>query len=137
MYKHRQTLKAGRPSKQLRMEWTSFRDGLQPGTEETWKLRVVTTDGRPVSAQVMATLYDASLEGKFPHQWSVPYKYCGSWVYYSFNDYDGNYFFFGYPEKGRNSNRQKFVFQYFWGRFPELEKSDGRCTGNYERESQI
>ena len=60
MYKHRQTLKAGRPSKQLRMECTSFRDGLQPGTEETWKLRVVTTDGRPASAQVMATLYDAS-----------------------------------------------------------------------------
>ena len=84
MYKHRQTLKAGRPSKQLRMEWTSFRDGLQPGTEETWKLRVVTTDGQPASAQVMATLYDASLEGKFRINGVCLISIAGHGYYYKF-----------------------------------------------------
>ena len=137
MYKHRQTLKAGRPSKQLRMEWTSFRDGLQPGTEETWKLRVVTTDGRPVSAQVMATLYDASLEGKFPHQWSVPYKYCGSWVYYSFNDYDGNYFSLRTQKKVETSTVKNLCFDTFGANFLNWRKAMEDVQGITKRESQI
>ena len=137
MYKHRQTLKAGRPSKQLRMEWTSFRDGLQPGTEETWKLRVVTTDGRPASAQVMATLYDASLEGKFPHQWSVPYKYCGSWVYYSFNDYDGNYFSLRTQKKVETSTVKNLCFDTFGANFLNWRKAMEDVQGITKRESQI
>ncbi len=137
MYKHRQTLKAGRPSKQLRMEWTSFRDGLQPGTEETWRLRVVTTDGRPTSAQVMATLYDASLEGKFPHQWSVPYKYCGSWVYYSFNDYDGNYFSLRTQKKVETSTVKKLCFDTFGANFLNWRKAMEDVQGITKRESQI
>ena len=137
MYRHRQTLKAGRPSKQLRMEWTSFRDGLQPGTEETWKLRVVTTDGRPASAQVMATLYDASLEGKFPHQWSVPYKYCGSWVYYSFNDYDGNYFSLRTQKKVETSTVKNLCFDTFGANFLNWRKAMEDVQGITKRESQI
>ena len=137
MYKHRQTLKAGRPSKQLRMEWTSFRDGLQPGTEETWKLRVVTTDGRPASAQVMATLYDASLEGKFPHQWSVPYKYCWSWVYYSFNDYDGNYFSLRTQKKVETSTVKNLCFDTFGANFLNWRKAMEDVQGITKRESQI
>ena len=137
MYKHRQTLKAGRPSKQLRMEWTSFRDGLQPGTEETWKLRVVTTDGRPASAQVMATLYDASLEGKFPHQWSVPYKYCGSWIYYSFNDYDGNYFSLRTQKKVETSTVKNLCFDTFGANFLNWRKAMEDVQGITKRESQI
>ena len=137
MYKHRQTLKAGRLSKQLHLEWTSFRDGLQPGTEETWKLRVVTTDGRPVSAQVMATLYDASLEGKFPHQWSVPYKYCGSWVYYSFNDYDGNYFSLGTRKKVEIPTVKNLCFDTFGANFLNWRKAMEDVQGITKRESQI
>ena len=137
MYKHRQTLKAGRPSKQLRMEWTSFRDGLQPGTEETWKLRVVTTNGRPASAQVMATLYDASLEGKFPHQWSVPYKYCGSWVYYSFNDYDGNYFSLDSRKKVEIPTVKNLCFDTFGANFLNWRKAMEDVQGITKRESQI
>ena len=137
MYKHRQTLKAGRPSKQLHMEWTSFRDGLQPGTEETWKLRVVTTDGRPASAQVMATLYDASLEGKFPHQWSVPYKYCGSWVYYSFNDYDGNYFSLDTRKKVEIPTVKNLCFDTFGANFLNWRKAMEDVQGITKRESQI
>ena len=137
MYKHRQTLKAGRPSKQLRMEWTSFRDGLQPGTGETWRLRVVTTDGQPASAQVMATLYDASLEGKFPHQWSVPYKYCGSWVYYSFNDYDGNYFSLRTQKKVETSTVKKLCFDTFGANFLNWRKAMEDVQGITKRESQI
>ena len=58
------------PERKLRLAWTSFRDRLQPGTEETWRLRVTLPDGRPAPAQLMATLYDTSLDAIKPHGWN-------------------------------------------------------------------
>lgn len=57
------------PTKELRFEWTTFRDRLQPGSSETWKLRVLTPDGKLAPAQVMAAMYDASLDQIRPHSW--------------------------------------------------------------------
>ena len=57
------------PDRRLRLAWTSFRDRLQPGAEETWKLRVTLPDGRPAPAQLMAAMYDASLDAFRPHGW--------------------------------------------------------------------
>ena len=59
-----------RPDKELRLSWTSFRDRLQPGTEETWRLRVTLPNGRPAPAQLMATLCAASMDAFKPHVWS-------------------------------------------------------------------
>lgn len=58
------------PEKRLQLQWTSFRDRLQPGSEEAWKLRVTGRDGLPVEACLMATLYDASLDALSPHAWN-------------------------------------------------------------------
>lgn len=70
-YLQRKTLKLAMPDKQLRWQWTSFRDRLHPGDHETWALRLTAPDGTPVSANLMATLYDASLEQLTPHTWSL------------------------------------------------------------------
>lgn len=59
------------PDKQLKTEWISFRDKLQPGEKETWKLRVTLPDGRPADARVMAVMYDASLDALTPHHWAL------------------------------------------------------------------
>lgn len=69
-YVQSQHLIRKQPDRRLRLSWTSFRDRLQPGTEEAWKLRVTLPDGLPASAQLMATLYDASLDGIQPHAWT-------------------------------------------------------------------
>ena len=66
-----QTLKLSMPDKQLRYEWTTFRDRLHPGDKETWTLRLTTPDGTPASANLMATLYDASLDQLTPHSWTL------------------------------------------------------------------
>lgn len=54
------------PNKTLTLEWATFRDHLQPGATETWTLRVL-HEGRPVSASVLATMYDASLDKIIRH----------------------------------------------------------------------
>ena len=64
------------PDKNLRWRWTSFRDKLQPGTQESWTLRVENPDGTPASARLLAVLYDASLERFARHKWVLnPYIY--------------------------------------------------------------
>ena len=64
------TILAPVPDKSLKMEWTTFRDRLQPGQQETWTLRVRHADGSPAKAQLLSTLYDASLDPIKRHQWS-------------------------------------------------------------------
>lgn len=50
------------PEKKLQLRWTSFRNKLQPGQQEEWRLSITHPDGKPAHASLMATLYDASLE---------------------------------------------------------------------------
>ncbi|MBR3090124.1 MAG: carboxypeptidase-like regulatory domain-containing protein [Prevotella sp.] len=71
---HNTTIYAPLPDKSLKMEWTTFRDRLQPGQQETWTLRVRHADGSPAKAQLLSTLYDASLDPLARHQWEFhPY----------------------------------------------------------------
>ena len=67
----RKTLKLALPDKELRWQWTSFRDRLHPGEAETWTLRLTAPDGSPVAANLMATLYDASLDQLKSHSWQL------------------------------------------------------------------
>ncbi len=50
------------PDTRLRMHWDTFRDHLQPGQKEHWKLTLTRPDGTPASANVMLGMYDASLD---------------------------------------------------------------------------
>lgn len=54
-----------RPERKLDMKWEVFRDRLQPGQQEEWKLVVKTPQGFPAAAEVLATMYDASLDKIF------------------------------------------------------------------------
>jgi hypothetical protein len=50
------------PDRNLLMKWSVFRDKLRPGQKETWTLSVLQPNGRPANAEMMAYLYDASLD---------------------------------------------------------------------------
>ena len=69
-YTHQQTIKRPTPDKQLRLSWETFRDRLTPGQQEEWRLKVLTPDGTPADASLMAVLYDKSLDQLKPHQWT-------------------------------------------------------------------
>lgn len=64
------TLVIAAPEKELKLEWATFRDKLQPGQQEQWRLTVTDRDGKRVSgAEMMAVLYDAALDRICPHDW--------------------------------------------------------------------
>lgn len=56
-----------RPETRLQMRWDTFRDNLQPGQKERWKLTLTRPDGTPASANVMVGMYDASLDALVPY----------------------------------------------------------------------
>lgn len=58
------------PDKRLMLEWSTFRNLLQPGEQETWSLTVRRPDGSPADATVMARLYDASLDAFVRSPWT-------------------------------------------------------------------
>ncbi|MES2419282.1 MAG: alpha-2-macroglobulin family protein [Bacteroidota bacterium] len=49
-------------AKQLEIKFLTFRDKLQPGEKETWKLSIRNKAGEKQMAELLATLYDASLD---------------------------------------------------------------------------
>lgn len=95
LYFEKVDLQKRRPDKELTMKWDVFRDKLRPGQEEEWRLTIKTPQGTPADAEMLATMYDASLDKIYPNRQSfyvnysrfVPqiywsYGYTGS-VYYS------------------------------------------------------
>lgn len=59
-----------RTDKKLDIEFMTFRNKLQPGEKEQWKLKVKGKNGDKVAAEMVATLYDASLDAFKPHSWN-------------------------------------------------------------------
>ncbi|WP_432412856.1 MG2 domain-containing protein [Rasiella sp. SM2506] len=72
------------PKTELTIETNTFRDKLEPGVPETWSFIIKGPDGEKVSAELLASMYDASLDQFTPHQWqfnpqpSLQYRSLGS-----------------------------------------------------------
>jgi uncharacterized protein YfaS (alpha-2-macroglobulin family) len=60
-------------NKQLDITFETFRDKLQPGQQEQWKLRIASKKGDKAMAEMVATMYDASLDAFSPHEWMADF----------------------------------------------------------------
>lgn len=56
-------------NKELTLRWETLRSKIEPGSKEKWSLVVTGPDGTPAEAELVATLYDASLDAFLPHYW--------------------------------------------------------------------
>ena len=59
------------PDKRLNIAWSTFRDKAVPGQKERWSLQITDPQGRGHKAQLMAVLYDKSLDAVRSHQWQL------------------------------------------------------------------
>ena len=71
LYHEQRNIPRPLPQDTLRYRWDTFRDRVRPGSKERWALTVTRKDGTPVSANVMLTLYDASLDALASQPWSL------------------------------------------------------------------
>ncbi len=57
-------------NKELVISFETFRNKLLPGQEEEWRIRIRDKKGDEVAAEMVAALYDASLDAFVPHSWN-------------------------------------------------------------------
>jgi hypothetical protein len=62
-------------NKELSLRYDTYRDKVLPGSEEKWKVTVKGRQADKVAAEVVAGMYDASLDQFKAHTWSVPDLY--------------------------------------------------------------
>ncbi|OBX27141.1 alpha-2-macroglobulin family protein [Gelidibacter algens] len=77
------TISVPYPKTELTIETKTFRDKLEPGTDETWSFNIKGPQGDKVSAELLASMYDMSLDQFQPHQWQFSPLYQP--LYYSQN----------------------------------------------------
>lgn len=64
-----------RENRDLTVQTKTFRDKLQPGQEELWEVTVLNDKKQPAFAEVLAMMYDASLDQLFPYEVSLRANY--------------------------------------------------------------
>lgn len=69
-------------NKELTVSYETWRDKTLPGSEEKWKLKISGYKKEQVAAEMLASVYDGSLDQYKMHQWSTP----SVWPYYYTND---------------------------------------------------
>ncbi|SNC75233.1 MG2 domain-containing protein [Hymenobacter gelipurpurascens] len=70
LYLHSATVQVATPPAPLVLSIATFRDKLQPGQKETWRVTIHQTGGKPAQAELLATLYDKSLDVFRPHSFT-------------------------------------------------------------------
>ncbi len=84
-YVSNQTIKVPYKNKQLNLAFSTFRNKLLPGQAEEWVLTIKNAEGKPEMAELLATLYDASLDELYtPNSFYLSiYKMYNSSLYWS------------------------------------------------------
>ena len=66
-------------NKELNVEFATFRDKTLPGSEEKWTIKISGNKNEKLASEMLASMYDASLDQFRPHTWSKP----GLWPIYA------------------------------------------------------
>ncbi len=122
VYSHSALVTVPYSNKDLDIEFSTFRDKLFPGQEEEWQIKIKGAKGDKVMAEMVATLYDASLDQFASNSWynSFTDTYYNSmyWEINSFGQrsstslsYDFNFNF--YPNLTYYNKLNWFGFSYF------------------------
>lgn len=59
-------------NKDLTVEYATYRDKTLPGSEEKWKVKISGYKKEKVAAEMLASMYDASLDQFYAHNWYKP-----------------------------------------------------------------
>jgi hypothetical protein len=71
LYRHDATVQVLEKPQPLRIDLSTFRDKLQPGQRETWRMTIHQANGKAADAELLATLYDQSLDVFRPHRFEA------------------------------------------------------------------
>jgi len=113
------TLNVPWSNKELEITFETFRERLAPGDRETWRLRISGPKKEKVAAELVAAMYDASLDQFLPHSWSKiqfpSYNYFLTLEPSGFNSQSG---YMRYAQRAWPSVQERRYAQLEWFGFP-------------------
>ncbi len=103
-------------NKELSIVWEHFRSKLEPGQKETWTAVISGADARMAVAEMVATLYDASLDAFRPHQWISNFNLFRCECILCRSSFENQAQFFRQTTEGWNVKKKDTAFRYrsFW-----------------------
>ena len=86
---YKETVRVPYTNKELDIAFETYRDKLLPGQQEEWKIKIKGNNGEKVLAEMLAAMYDASLDSYAPNAWYFDiynslYSYLSWDKYYSY-----------------------------------------------------
>ncbi|MEI9943497.1 MAG: alpha-2-macroglobulin family protein [Chitinophagaceae bacterium] len=90
IYQYSQTIIVPWTNKDLTIEYATYRDKTLPGSEEKWKLKISGYKNEKVASEMLASMYDASLDQFSQHRWNEPYIWPS---YYNNRSWNGSFNF--------------------------------------------
>jgi TonB-dependent SusC/RagA subfamily outer membrane receptor len=76
-------------NKALDISYASFRNKTEPGSKETWTVNIAGNKGEKVAAELLTSMYDASLNQFKKHEWQQPSIWDISYSQHSFTSSNG------------------------------------------------
>lgn len=99
------------PPTDLTIETTTFRDKLKPNDKETWSFKIKGPKGEKVAAEVLSSMYDASLDQFKSHQWNFNPIYQPSYRSYVSIDDENSFYIARFGDQENYERRyQKQTF---------------------------
>lgn len=101
MYRSTEFIDVPWTNKQLTVSLETFRDKMLPGSKQEWKIRISGQQKERVGAELLATMYDASLDAFRPHELKQPDLHRNQWIHSQWNSSinfvveSGRQFFYG------------------------------------------
>ena len=114
VFVYNQNIQVKEEVKNLNVEVLTYRDKLEPGNQEKWTLKITGRNKEAVAAEVLTSMYDASLDQFKPHAWPMPIDFSSS--FYG-NGWDNNQAFVAVNSR---ENYIELLAKYFEKQYPEI-----------------
>ncbi|MFM9837370.1 MAG: alpha-2-macroglobulin family protein [Cyclobacteriaceae bacterium] len=108
LYKESATISVPYSNKVLDVSFESFRDKLQPGQQEQWKILIKGKSAEKIAAEMVATLYDESLDEFRSNSWYA-------------NFFGSHYSQLGWDSNNGFSHKSLLAYTRYWN--PNHERS--------------
>lgn len=137
IHAHTESIAVPWTNKDLKIEYATFRDKTLPGSKETWKVKISGYKKESVAAEMLGSMYDASLDQFYPHHWRKPYVWpvsrsLGSWTDSgNFDDTNANVFY-GYNENYKSFEKRydELIFNPYQRRYARSRRVYKAALGN-------
>jgi len=127
------------PKTDLDIETLTFRDKLRPNTTETWTFKLKGPQGNKVAAELLASMYDSSLDAFRKHAWNAGFDYRPSYysrmyrnAYQSFGT-EGFRLYDDFSDGYDHTSQRYDSFNWFGLHFGHIPKIAGYANGSVRK----